>query len=275
MNYPTPNLSVVVLAYRSGKNITDFVDSLTSLLDREEPEWELILVANHFADDGDQTPAIAKQLADSHIRIKAVTRIKKGMMGWDMRSGLEAATGKNIAVIDGDGQMPCEDVIRVYRKLVSEGLELTKTYRVNREDGLYRKIISIVYNMIFKILFPGLMSRDINSKPKIMTREVYSQMNLHSDGWFVDAEIMILARRMKLKIGELGTGFSCLVNRPSFVKISSIFEFLGNLVRFRIMEYGYWFGRTKNVFKIHNREPSLFNQGQKQEQEVLKHYRAR
>ena len=264
MNYPTPNLSVVVLAYRSGKNITDFVDSLTSLLDREEPEWELILVANHFADDGDQTPKIAKQLAESNIRIKAVTRIKKGMMGWDMKSGLEATTGKNIAVIDGDGQMPCEDVIRVYRKLVSEGLELTKTYRVNREDGLYRKTISIAYNMMFKMLFPGLMSRDINSKPKIMTREVYSQMNLHSDGWFVDAEIMILARRMNLNIGELGTDFSCLINRQSFVKISSIFEFLENLVSFRFMEYGYWFRRKKNVLSIHGHE-----------QETLKHSRVR
>ena len=138
---------------------------------------------------------IAKKLAESHARIKAVTRIKKGMMGWDMRSGLEATTGKNIAVIDGDGQMPCEDIVRVYRKLINERLELTKTYRVNREDGLYRKAISVLYNIIFKTLFPGLKSRDINSKPKIMTRKVYQQMNLHSDGWFVDAEIMILARR--------------------------------------------------------------------------------
>jgi len=263
LNYPIPNLSVVVLAYRSGKNITDFVDSLIRLLDREEPEWELVLVANHFPDDSDQTPEIAKKLAESHIRIKAVTRIKKGMMGWDMKSGLEATTGKNIAVIDGDGQMPCEDVIRVYRKLVSERLELTKTYRVNREDGLYRKTISIVYNMIFKVLFPGLMSRDINSKPKIMTREVYSQMNLHSDGWFVDAEIMILARRMDLNIGELGTDFSSLIDRQSFVKISSIFEFLGNLALFRIMEYGFWFRRKKNVLDIHNK------------QDIFKHSRAR
>jgi len=97
-----------------------------------------------------------------------------------------------------------------------------------------------------------------------MTREVYSQMNLHSDGWFVDAEIMILARRMNLNIGELGTDFSCLINRQSFVKISSIFEFLGNLVRFRIMEYGYWFRRKKNALNIHNHK-----------QDVLKHSRAR
>ena len=254
MSYSPPNLSVVVLAYRSGETLREFVDSLIYLLDREEPEWEVILVANHFSGDGDKTPEIAKQFAKSNSRVKAITRIKKGMMGWDMRSGLEAATGKNLAVIDGDGQMPCEDVIKVYRKLINENLELAKTYRLNRDDGFYRRIISVTYNLIFKILFPGLMSRDINSKPKVMSRAVYRQMDLHSDGWFVDAEIMILARRMKLKIGELGTGFSCLVNRPSFVKISSIFEFLENLVRFRFMEYGYLFRRKKNVLSIHGHE---------------------
>ena len=106
--------------------------------------------------------------------------------------------------------------------------------------------------MFFKVLFPGLASRDINSKPKIMTREVYNQMHLSSDGWFVDAEIMILARRMKLNIGELETGFRCLINRLSFVKPSSIFEFLANLIWYRILEYGYWFKRKKEVLDAHH-----------------------
>ena len=118
--------------------------------------------------------------------------------------------------------------------------------------------------MIFKTLFPGLMSRDINSKPKVMSRAVYRQMELHSDGWFVDAEIMILARRMKLKIGELGTGFNCLADRRSFIKVSSIFEFLENLIRFRFMEYGYWLRRNKKGLSIHGHE-----------QETLKHSRVR
>jgi len=249
-----PNLSVVVLAYRSGETLREFVDALVYLLNREEPEWEMVLVGNHFAGDGDQTPDIVRELAESHPRIKAVTRIKKGMMGWDMKNGLEATTGKTIAVIDGDGQMPCEDVVRIYRKLIDERLDLAKTYRTNREDGLYRITISVVYNSIFKILFPGLMSRDINSKPKIMTRAVYSQMNLSSDGWFVDAEIMILARRMKLNIGELETGFRCLINRVSFVKPSAIFEFLANLIQYRILEYGYWFKRKKEVLDARGHE---------------------
>ena len=117
MSYSAPNLSVVVLAYRSGETLREFVDSLIYLLDREEPEWEVILVANHFSGDGDKTPEIAKQFAKSNSRVKAITRIKKGMMGWDMRSGFEAATGKNLAVIDGDGQMPYQRKCRTCKNI--------------------------------------------------------------------------------------------------------------------------------------------------------------
>ena len=234
MIHSTPNLSVVILAYRSGKTLRQFVDSLISLLDREEPEWELVLVANHFSDDGDKTPEIARQLAKSNIRIKALTKIKKGMMGWDMRSGLEAATGKILAVIDGDGQMPFEDVILVYRKLKKERLDLVKTFRTQRGDGIYRKTISVVYNIIFNILFPGLKCRDINSKPKIMTREAYNRMNLDSNGWFIDAEIMIQAGKMNLKIGETPTLFHQISYRPSFVKLRSVWEFSVNLIWYRL-----------------------------------------
>ena len=90
---------------------------------------------------------------------------------------------KAIAVIDGDGQMPAEDVVRVHRLLVDEQLDLAKTHRVQRDDGAYRGLISTVYNGLFRILFPGMGLRDINSKPKVMTREAYHRLDLKSDGW--------------------------------------------------------------------------------------------
>jgi glycosyltransferase involved in cell wall biosynthesis len=237
LSVETPNLSVVVLAYRSAETIAAFVDSLVSCLEADEPDWELVLVGNYFADTGDKTPLVVEDLAKKNPRIRAVTRVKEGMMGWDMKSGLKAASGKVIAVIDGDGQMPAEDVIRVYKKLQEGNLDLAKTYRAERDDGIYRKIISTVYNTIFQGLFPGLNSRDINSKPKVLTRSAYEKMDLRSDGWFIDAEIMIQARRMKFKIDEVETVFHSIDSRPSFVKPLSILEFLGNLIWYRVLEF--------------------------------------
>jgi glycosyltransferase involved in cell wall biosynthesis len=232
-----PNLSVVVLAYRSADTISTFVDSLISCLEANEPYWELILVGNYMDNSGDRTPEVVKGLAKQDARIHAVTEVKKGMMGWDMKSGLSAASGKVLAVIDGDGQMPAEDVIRVYKKLQADNLDLAKTYRVKRDDGSYRRVISTVYNALFQFLFPGLNSRDINSKPKVMTRDAYASMDLQSDGWFIDAEIMIQSRGLRLKTGEIETVFHSIDSRPSFVKPLSILEFLANLVWYRVLEF--------------------------------------
>ena len=234
---PTPNLSVVVLAYRSAETIQTFVDALVSSVAAVESRWELVLVGNFIAGEIDRTPDVLKEIAGNDPRIRVVAEPKQGMMGWDMKSGLQAAIGQVIAVIDGDGQMPAEDVVRVYRELLDKDLDLAKTYRQQRDDGLYRKLISRVYNILFKMLFPGLKSRDINAKPKIMTRQAYERLSLRADGWFIDAEIMIQARRFRFKIGECETVFRSIETRPSFVKPLSILEFIGNLVWYRLLEW--------------------------------------
>ena len=159
-------------------------------------------------------------------------------MGWDMKSGLQVATGKTLAVIDGDGQMPSSDIIRVYQLMKTNGLGFAKTYRSKRNDGSYRRLISVIYNILFKLLFPGINAWDMNSKPKIMTREFYEKLHLESNGWFIDAEIMIIARRLKMEIGEIETTFHSIDSRPSFVKPLAILEFLANLIWYRIKEFG-------------------------------------
>lgn len=233
----TPEISVVVLAYRSAATITNFVDSLIDSLEKENLLWEIVLVGNYCGGAGDQTPEVVKGIAARDSRIKAIVKIKKGMMGWDMKSGLQAATGKSLAVIDGDGQMPSSDVIRVYQLMKTNGLDLAKTYRTKRDDSLYRRMVSVGYNILFKLLFPGINAWDINSKPKIMTREFYEKVHLESNGWFIDAEIMIFARRLHAKIGEINTVFFSIDSRPSFVKPLSILEFLGNLFWYRVKEF--------------------------------------
>ncbi len=232
-----PEISVIVLAYRSAGTIASFVDSLVDSLEKEKLHWEIVLVGNYFEGIGDKTPEVVKEIAAKDSRIVSVVEVKKGMMGWDMKTGLQAATGKALAVIDGDGQMPSGDVIRVYQLMKRDNLDIAKTYRAKRNDGSYRRLISVVYNVLFKILFPGVNAWDMNSKPKIMKREFYEKTRLESNGWFIDAEIMILARRLKAKIGEIETVFHSMDSRPSFVKPLSIIEFLGNLISYRIKEF--------------------------------------
>ena len=70
-----------------------------------------------------------------------------------------------------------------------------------------------------------------------MTRILYEKLNLKSNGWFIDAEIMILVRRFKAMTGEVATEFTRIESRPSFVKPIAILEFAANLLWCRIKEY--------------------------------------
>ena len=227
-----PHFSLVVLCYRSGQNIIPFVERLQRTLSRCNFSWELVLVGNYVEGSNDETPQVVAKLAENSNNIRTVIRPKQGMMGWDMRMGLDAARGTYIGVIDGDGQFPPGSIIACLLKCELEDLDLTKTYRVIRDDGLYRRLISTVYNGIFSLLF-GFKVRDINSKPKIIRRDKYELLQLESDDWFADAEIMIRARELGLKIGETPVHFKVNDNRGSFVKPRAILEFTSNLLKYR------------------------------------------
>lgn len=235
-----PDLSIVILCYKAGKTIKPFVSKITKIMKESKiPNYELVLVGNYNKGSDDLTPEIVAELAAANPKIKSVAKIKKGMMGWDMKSGLKKATGNYISVIDGDNQMPVEDLIKVYNKIKKEKSDLVKTYRIKRGDDSWRKTVSFFYNIFFKILFPGLKSQDINSKPKIFSMEAYKKLNLASNDWFIDAEIMIQARRLHFKINEVPTFFRGLQGRKSFVRPAAILEFIKNLIIFRIKEFKY------------------------------------
>lgn len=230
-------LSIVVLCYQAGQSTKEFVNNtIKELADKQISNYELILVANYHPEKEDPTPMIAKRLAKENPKIKCVAKAKQGMMGWDMRSGLQAAQGKFVAVIDGDGQMPINDLVRVYEEIKTQDCDLVKTYRTKRGDGVKRKIISFFYNLLFRILFPGIKSQDVNSKPKIFKRSSLQKLKLRSDDWFIDAEIMIEGHKNNFKIKEIPTNFLKLEDRPSFINTKAILEFLKNFIKYRFLK---------------------------------------
>lgn len=228
-------ISVVILCYKAASSIAGFVKKMKDLLETHGLSYELVLVANYNAHekDTDQTPSVVRGLAEHDQHVVVVSKPKEGMMGWDLNSGLRAATGETIAIIDGDDQMPAEDVIRIYDALRAGEYECATTYRAGRFDGVKRKVISKVYNALLKVLFPTVHLRDVNSKPKIFTRAAYSKLNLKSTDWFADAEMMIQASYLGFRISEVPTVFHENKHRRSFVRTSAILEFLKNIVVYR------------------------------------------
>ena len=91
--------------------------------------------------------------------------------------------------------------------------------------------------LTLQTLLFGFKVRDINSKPKIIRRDKYELLHLTSDDWFADAEIIIRARELGLKIGETPVHFVANDARGSFVKPTAILEFASNLFKYRFRRH--------------------------------------
>lgn len=234
MNNVPCELSAIVLCYRAGESIRRVLEPLHELLERSGIGYELVLVANFWRHQPDDTPEIVRRFAASHDNVTVLDKIKEGAMGWDMRTGLSAAKGAYVVVIDGDAQNPVEDVLRMYTLLIETGADMGKGRRKNRQDGLYRRLLSLSYNICFRLLFGTWGLWDVNGKPKGLTRHAYQRLRLTSDDWFIDAEIVLAARRAGMKIVELPVGFRENKERSSFVRFSSIWQFVIHMLRYRI-----------------------------------------
>lgn len=235
-------LSVVILCYKAGEAAREIVREMRALLEERGLSYELILVANYNNKDidTDETPRVVRSLAQAEAHIVAVARQKEGMFGWDVRSGLDIARGEHIAFIDGDGQNPLIDVLRIYDALKREHADMAQTYRVKRHDGLERILISRIYNALLRSLFPKVTIYDANSKPKMFTRAAYGQLVLTSDNWFIDAEMVVQACYKGFVIAQVPTVFRKLEGRASFVRLSALYEFIRDLIAYRLDPRAAW-----------------------------------
>ncbi len=133
-----------------------------------------------------------------------------------------------------DGQVDAEDVVRVYESVMhSDGRVLGKVHRRFRLDGPLRSVISAAYNAFVRLLWPRLASFDVNGSPKLLHRSVIESMRLESKDWLLDAEIMIKAHHMGLRVIEMNVFARMREHGVSHVVAGTAWEFVKRLLRFR------------------------------------------
>jgi len=165
--------------------------------------------------------------------VKAIVEVNQGY-GNGVLQGLRIARGRFVGFACADGQVSAPDVLRVYEIASSvQSPQMAKVRRRFRMDGLRRKIVSTIYNLSTAILFRGLGSIDINGNPKVLPREYLERMNLQSKDWFLDAEVMIKAKRLGLPVYEMNVIAQMRRGGKSNVRGSTIREFIRNLLKYR------------------------------------------
>ncbi len=226
-----PDLSLVVPCYNEEAVVGHTVGKLVNAFERAGYHLELILVDNGSADrTGDILRGWAARSAGVvHHRVEKNVGYGNGVL-----AGMARASAPWIGSIPADGQVDAEDVVRLY-ELVRESNSwvVAKVRRRFRLDGMLRKIVSVTYNLTFRMMWPAIASIDINGSPKILPREALAAMALNSKGWFLDPEIMIKAHALGMRVMEFNVFARLRSAGISHVKPETCWDFVRNLMRYR------------------------------------------
>ncbi len=147
-------LSLILLSYFSGERINQVHNKLSSLLSKENIDFELIII-----DDGstDYSYKIAQQLEEQHKNVHAFQLSKNYSSHYAIFAGLSVCKGDCAMPIPDDEQQPYTTIVDMYR-IWEMGAKVIIPYREKRNDGFLNDLLSNTYyktiNFLSDITFP-------------------------------------------------------------------------------------------------------------------------
>jgi glycosyltransferase involved in cell wall biosynthesis len=227
-----PDLSLVIPCFNEEAVVSHTISRLLKAFQADGYALEIIAVDNG---SDDRTGEILRGFAATNPAVLHCRIDRNEGYGNGVLNGFPLANAPWVGIIPADGQVDAEDVVRLYEVAqASNSWVLAKVRRRFRLDGVTRKLVSVSYNLVFRLLWPAVASIDINGSPKLMPREAVTAMGLKSKGWFLDPEIMIKSHAMGIRVVEFNVFARLRGAGVSHVRAGTCWEFLRNLIKYRL-----------------------------------------
>ena len=198
------SLSVVVPMYNEEAYVDRSVAAATGVLDEMGGEWEIVIVDDASTDD---TARRAESLAAADARVRVIHNAVNRRLGGTLRAGYGAARKDLIFYTDADLPVDLAQLPRAVRLLEYQQADLLAGYRFDRtSEGLHRALYTIGYHVLIRLLF-GLRIRDVNFAFKLFRRPLLQRFELRSEGSFIDAELLLRARKAGAVMIQMGLDY--------------------------------------------------------------------
>ncbi len=191
-----PELSIVIPVYNEAENVDPLYGELSSVLDRLDRSYEVIVV-----DDGSND--------DSFIRLKAVHRRDTRWRVVRFRrnfgqtaafsAGFSTASGRIVVTLDADLQNDPRDIPRLLAKM-AEGYDIVSGWRTDRKGSfLSRRLPSLLANRLISGV-TGVALHDYGCSLKAYRSEVIKNVKLYGE---LHRFIPALASWMGIDVAEI------------------------------------------------------------------------
>jgi len=199
-----PSLSVVIPMYNEEAYVDRAVAAATGVLEEMGGEWEIVIVDDASTDE---TARRAEALAAADARVRVIHNAVNRRLGGTLRAGYAAARKELIFYTDADLPVDLAQLPRAVRLLEYQQADLLAGYRFDRtSEGLHRALYTIGYHVLIRLLF-GLRIRDVNFAFKLFRRSLLQRIELRSEGSFIDAELLLRARKAGAVMIQMGLDY--------------------------------------------------------------------
>lgn len=166
--------------------------------------YELLIVDDASTDS---TPALADAAAAADPRIRVVHHPVNRKLGGSMKTGFANCTGDLVLYTDADLPFDMLEARRAVRLMRYYEADIVSAYRFDRTgEGYVRTVYSAIYNGLVRVLF-GVKMRDINFAFKLCRGSLLRGMELKSEGSFIDAELVIRAKKTGKSVIQFGVDY--------------------------------------------------------------------
>ena len=199
---PHPEISVVLPAFNLGSVIAANIRRTVTALEEVGQPFEVIVV-----DDGssDRTLTEAKRVADDDTRVVVVSHRHNQGKGQALITGSEASSGKVVVFLDGDLDLPPEQLGRLL-PLLADADVVVGAKKTAMGAGGYprlRRILSRIYAVVTCRLV-GLPVTESQTGLKLFRRDVLDKVlpEVRIRGYAIDLEILARAHRGGFRLVE-------------------------------------------------------------------------
>jgi glycosyltransferase involved in cell wall biosynthesis len=222
-------VSVIIPAKDEAGSIGDLIARTKATLD--DYRVEIIIVDDG---SGDNTEDIAQK--SGALTISHASSLGKGAA---MRDGALAATGDILVFLDGDGAHYPEDIPDLVAPVILNRADLvvgSRDFRDSKTTGSYlprritNKLASFITSVIISFLLPlatwfkcpvkWIGIEDAECGFKVVSRNNWQELNLVSQGFEIESEIIYESAKNRLDIHNvpIRCNWSCKISRLSIIR---------------------------------------------------------
>lgn len=218
-------LSIVLPIHNEEKDIAVIVRNINNLLTKSKIDFEILCIENGSIDNSYN---LLKSLSKAYKHVK----VYKSNKGWGnaVRLGIKVAKGKYLCYMVSDNQVDPKNILRVYKIIKGNNIDLVKVRRRNREN-LIRSLNSKFYNLLCLLVFG--FDRDINGTPKIIKSFVLRNMKLRSENVALDLELLLKLRKGGYKWIDIPVESKKRNWGMSTTNIKTAIEMVKHIIRFK------------------------------------------